>query len=530
MVVLAGGLYWLQRLRVRHREVPVVTALFWREAVEETRARELKLRFRHPFAYLFILAISAALWFAAAGLRVDSRNDRQFVLLLDGSAGMARGTRFADELLRTRERLANLPAAQRSAIFCGSMPRTLLLPGEELAWFDRRVAGLAPEHAPSSVEDQLFALAATSSVDRPTTVIVLGEAYLDHAALDLLPEHFELQTAKSGRRTEPECGITALGVTPAASFDWTTVDLLVETQGSTQRDLTVEIAGEPLRLAPEQTDDGTRRRWIYRDLPANGATIEARLSGSDALTADDRAQFVLPLRHRIRVQLDAAMPRSIATVLGADPAVELVDSTPDLRFGGIDDPAFATDDSIAGIVVSAPAKDPALADFIRRLDAIGLDATTSDFVTIETGTDRSVRVASNTLDEERGWTESRSFPLFIAAATRWLSGTLEGPRFVAAGRSIDDATARFDQSGRTLDPLGAAFTPPVAATYTSQSGYALAAALLDRDTTNDVESAFRADDPSEVQRDPLDLVHWLALLAFIALLIEWALVRRGRMP
>ena len=93
IAALAGGLFWLQRLRVRHREVPVVTALFWREAVEETRARELRLRFRHPLAYLFILAICAALWLAAAGLRFEAGSDRSVVLLLDASAGMARGTR-----------------------------------------------------------------------------------------------------------------------------------------------------------------------------------------------------------------------------------------------------------------------------------------------------------------------------------------------------------------------------------------------------------------------------------------------------
>ena len=33
LAVLAAALYLLQRLRVRHREVPVVTTLFWQEAV-----------------------------------------------------------------------------------------------------------------------------------------------------------------------------------------------------------------------------------------------------------------------------------------------------------------------------------------------------------------------------------------------------------------------------------------------------------------------------------------------------------------
>jgi len=66
LVGLAGVLYLLQRLRVRHREIDVVTTLFWREALQETRARVLVRRFRHPLAYAFVLAIAALLWLAFA--------------------------------------------------------------------------------------------------------------------------------------------------------------------------------------------------------------------------------------------------------------------------------------------------------------------------------------------------------------------------------------------------------------------------------------------------------------------------------
>ena len=62
LAALAGALYLLQRLRVRHREVDVATTLFWHEAVHETRARVLVQRFRHPWAYALLLAISALLW------------------------------------------------------------------------------------------------------------------------------------------------------------------------------------------------------------------------------------------------------------------------------------------------------------------------------------------------------------------------------------------------------------------------------------------------------------------------------------
>ena len=43
---LVAGLYLLQRLRVQHRDLQVPTTLFWREAVEEARARVLVRRFQ----------------------------------------------------------------------------------------------------------------------------------------------------------------------------------------------------------------------------------------------------------------------------------------------------------------------------------------------------------------------------------------------------------------------------------------------------------------------------------------------------
>ena len=56
LAALAGGLYLLQRLRVRHARVEVVTTLFWKQVLEDTHARELTQRFRHLPAYLLLVA------------------------------------------------------------------------------------------------------------------------------------------------------------------------------------------------------------------------------------------------------------------------------------------------------------------------------------------------------------------------------------------------------------------------------------------------------------------------------------------
>ncbi|MGC6487195.1 MAG: BatA domain-containing protein, partial [Planctomycetota bacterium] len=69
---IAGLLYALQRLRVRHQEVEVETTMFWRQAIEESRARVLTQRFRHPWTYALLLSICSLLWLAFAGLRSDA--------------------------------------------------------------------------------------------------------------------------------------------------------------------------------------------------------------------------------------------------------------------------------------------------------------------------------------------------------------------------------------------------------------------------------------------------------------------------
>ena len=70
LVATAAVLYALQRLRVRHESRTVVTSLFWREATEETRARSLFERFRHPLAYAMALlcaGLTAAFFSALVG-------------------------------------------------------------------------------------------------------------------------------------------------------------------------------------------------------------------------------------------------------------------------------------------------------------------------------------------------------------------------------------------------------------------------------------------------------------------------------
>lgn len=86
----AGALAILHLLRVRPREVRVVTTLFWRRAKEGRRSPTLLHRFRHPLTYIFLLLICMLLCLALGqpeGLR-DPDDQIHVVYILDGSPSM----------------------------------------------------------------------------------------------------------------------------------------------------------------------------------------------------------------------------------------------------------------------------------------------------------------------------------------------------------------------------------------------------------------------------------------------------------
>ena len=81
-----------------------------------------------------------------------------------------------------------------------------------------------------------------------------------------------------------------------------------------------------------------------------------------------------------------------------------------------------------------------------------------------------------------------------------------------------------------LDPVGVPFTPPVAGDYTTESGVALAAALLSPASTESHAWPGDADPAADADGGAFDPVTWLLLLAGVLLAVEWFLVRTGRMP
>jgi hypothetical protein len=549
---LAGGLYLLQRLRVRHQEIDVVTTLFWREAVEETRARVLVRRFRHPLAYLLVLAIASLLWLAFAAPERGVQAGREYVCLLDTSAGMGHGNRLEAARERLFEVASELPTAHRRVLLCGGSVRTALAPGEETVLLEERLEGIEAQAAVSSVQLEIERLATAGTGEM--TILVFGGELLDEERLALLPVGFEVQRVDIGDvGTAGNSGITALGISLASSGVWDTVDVLVELSGDDLEQsgtLGVRLDGKNSALVAEPVRSGERQRiFIFRDVPARGQRLEVSLSGGDSLVLDDRATILLPDRPILRVGLSPGLEGSLRPALDADPAVEVVDSgatlflvhgqeaTPDgvpaLRFV----PASEQTESFLVTFDGDREAEEVLLEVVGSLgldeiDTTGLAEGAARPITIgaRSGEVREIAVWDELRGDDYDFVDSRSFPLFIARCCRWLVATDELRSWAVAGEAIDERVAFIDSGAVTLDPVGAPFTPPRAGEYTDGDGAELSVALLAPEATAAPPKGGLADPTAGIGGDPVDPVTWLLALAGALLLVEWILVRKGRMP
>jgi hypothetical protein len=540
LLTLAGGLYLLQRLRVQHRAVEVVTTMFWHEAVQETRARVFVRRFRHPWAYLLILIIAGLIWGAFAAPQSDAQPEEQTVFLLDSSAAMAHGNRFAEARGQLIEQVEQAPLEGRSVLASGGTQRSLLLPGEASLLLESRLAQLTPTASPGQLERTIEAVARRAQV--PTRILVFGDAHMDQDRLALLPENIQVERVPVAPDTavpSQNTGITELGTSLASSGAWDAVDVLVEIT-TNQASSTVpafSLDGQALTSVlklPASTAGVTR--YLLQDVSAMGGRFEATLPAGDSLELDDRAALMLPNRPRLKVLLSDSLREILGPVLEADPAVQLVSvagdiclrrahealgsGLPALIFG----PAAEQESSFLVRYDSEQTPEEVLSHAMGDLALGEIDATSLAEVAqapISLGAVpsdlREVLVWEELIGEGFDFVDSRAFPLFVAGSLRWLGNAEALQAWCAAGETRIAGT-RFAVAGDNITP----------------NGSALVVSLLSRTSSLTQPQAPDASDSSTSTLDlaggASDPVTWLLLLATLLLLFEWHQVRTGRMP
>ncbi|MCY4476811.1 MAG: BatA domain-containing protein [Gammaproteobacteria bacterium] len=556
---LAGVLYVLQQLRIRYTEVAVPTAMFWREAARDAPVRVFRRRFRHWLAYLLSLLICWLLWLGLAEPRVEDPEGGQYhVLFLDGSAHMSAPGDLDQAIRRLRDDLRNLPQDRREVIWGGAWNLKLLNAGEESLLFDRRVVGLAPEGAPSAVEEQIDLLALPGAYPEAVRLVIYGRAPVGGGTLEALREGVQVHRAAGFDEPGANRGIVAMGLGTAASGRWDAVDVLIRMAatgdlstlpGDVQLSLDGSaVTGIAIEAVPP---DGL----VLRDVPAAGGLLEARIAAADTLPADDSAQLQLPERRELKVAVSSLLGAVLMEAVEADPGLVLAGDEPELvfrrageSFGG-DLPAleFAPMNEQVNAFEIQYAGDLdaelALRDSLRGLglhliDGAGLAAEAGRPVGVQAsaGENRNVSVWLELLDERYNFTASRAFPLFISRASRWLAEENPVYAYLAAGRLAAEESPDFALAGPGISAtrlLGADLAPARAGFLESPNAeLAYPVSLLSTVvTTGQVGVELPAFAPTAAGLAGPSLLALLLILAALALLaFEWYAYQRGMMP
>lgn len=524
IAALAIGLWLLQRLRVRHREVQVLTTLFWQDALEETRARVFTRRFRHWRAWVLLVAIASLLWMLIGQPRTVAPDATRHVVLVDWSVGDAT-IRQAD-LSMAMDFAATLPSTHRQIIAVGARMETLLRPGEPLYMASIR-SGAEPGPAPRGLDWAIESLAASAERSTSLAIHIVGDTPVDAKRLEALQGSIGAAEDGSPRlsvyRVEREPlaetpGLTTLGVSDSADGAWGVVDVWL----AFARDGANPIAAERISILHNDAPlgqpliaraDGT---FELRGVPANGETISVAVDGQPM------GAITLPQRSAIRVQLDANVPESLRQLIALDPACEIVSANAEVRIGSkdaanlrltdVDQPAFViqTDGDDAQAALAGLVDELAL----RQIDAMSIAEKSNRIVDVQVlrSRERSMAIWGSLFTPAFDFQESRACPLVVSRAVRWLA---HRPPLV-----------EWAVMGERLPAAGSAFSRVDGERTVTDDGRVLR-------TTRLISPVTAADLPkSEIGRrlNGFGPYAWIGLLAAILLIGEWILYQRGQMP
>ena len=544
-------LFLLQLLRIRHVAVAVPTTIFWRAAARQAPVRVLRGVFRHPLAYLLVLAICALLWLAFAGPEAhDDRTSAYRVLFLDGSAHSAAGGEFDAAVDKLKSDLAGLPDGGREVIWGGARNVKLLKAGEDRLLLDHRLAGLAPEAAPSALNEQLRLLSLPGVAPAALEIVVYGRAPADPVVLEGLPPGMRVSRAVEYPQRGTNRGVASLGVNPAASGRWDRLDLLIRIGGTPDAAVDavmVRVNGQPL--------GGDRVEWLaadlatVRDLPADGGSVDVRIETGDELALDDMARLTLPTRRVIRVAVAGDLDPAVRHAVEADPGLEVVTDDPSImiRRRGVetfnDLPALefapAADQETAFEIAYTGDSSAELA-LRSSIAALGLDQIDAAGMAAEARRPVGVQLRHSELAGISVWDEllaqynftgARSFPLFVSRAARWLAGDPAWHPYLAAGKPLPSTTvwSLATAPDPSLDALGADYILGAAGTVETNGAQAAIALLSDAVTERNTGGPLAMSQAGGGIADT-GIVTWLILAALLLLGTEWYLYQRGLMP
>jgi hypothetical protein len=335
-------------LKIRLRQVPVSTVLFWRQIFDEKRPRSLWQRLRHLISLALQLALLALVVGALAEpfFSGEALSARRVILVLDDSASMnatdvapSRLAKALDEArtvidgLRFRDEMAIVTAGTQPRVICGLTGHRKTL-REAL---DTIKPGDGPTRLGDAVAVARRLVAESDSSGTESRIVLITDGCSEEAA--------SLSTGENVRLVSVGGKVANVGITRfqvrRSTMDPIGYEILAEVTNLSDEPtedfrLAINLDDNPVDVKPLKLEANGKWSGVIESTTADGGILTAELvikgeKGDlpypDALTTDNRAFAVLPKREPQPVHMNSPVGNLfLQKVLEANPLVRLTTS------------------------------------------------------------------------------------------------------------------------------------------------------------------------------------------------------------
>jgi Ca-activated chloride channel homolog len=357
-------------LRLRRRDYPVGSTFLWQQLIRDVEANAPWQRLRFSWLLLVQLLIAAIVVLAAARPFSAATSDlaANVVLIVDTSASMAASAEGEDRMALARERAADvvgrLPQGGRVTVVAAADTATVLVSETD----DREAAleaieGITATQLPGDLTDAFALASALAARDSDSTIVVVSDASGDELPEVGVGAPVHVEHVGDTDANQSVAALSALRRSGGAQLDLFVAVANPSTVEATRR-LEIYADGALVDARELTIPAGQRSEALISTVPPAAATVEARLAGSDALAADDRAFAIVPAEGRTRALLVGEGNAYLENAMALLPRLELYA----VGQGGYSDALAEADEAgtpyglfvFDGIVPDEPPPGPAL--------------------------------------------------------------------------------------------------------------------------------------------------------------------------
>jgi hypothetical protein len=317
-------------LKIRLRQAPVSTTIFWRQIYDEKKPRSLWQNLRHLLSLLMQLLLLVLLVFAlgAPFWNWEILQARRIIIILDNSASMRASDVSPTRLdaaknralalvstLRFRDEMAILSAGAQPEVVCGLTSRERTL--------HDAISLVKATDGPTRVKETVSVAKRLLADVKHGSVVVLSDACFEGATELADDQQIDLEVI--GTRIG-NVGIANLQVRRSL-LDPVGYEILLEVVNQSDDEvkcrLDVDLNDQPVDVFPLTLKPGEIWRQAIEKTSVDGGTLVAKLDRADAFALDNQAIALLPKRELQKVAIVGSKNLFLRTALKVNSLVDL---------------------------------------------------------------------------------------------------------------------------------------------------------------------------------------------------------------